>query len=507
MVLKYLDPIRKMWFPVGSTPGVALSDAPACLGPGVAGNVANATFSVIGMATPTRDPDGLWNGLGVTVKRTGVYIITGSLTFQYAGGTGEGIFYVGPSSTGADSDGWAADSVTFKSGSWARCSIATTVYLTAGSTIYWGAYQSSGGTVAVYNIDMGVTLQVAGTPGPQGPASYGLDAPGAKVYRTSHLSVVDSTYTMVPFQAVERDSHGFWSAGAPTRLTIPPGHSGWYSVGFGVGISGAGEIQRFLVRPRVNGSGYISGSRFDHQHPGVNYYIQGGTVTPRWLNAGDYVELEVYQDNYDDNAAINIWGDSADAATALWLIRLTTGIQGPQGPQGLPGGATTLDELTDVATGGQSVGQYLGWNGTLWVPKPVPAARLHNGGGPVLMPGWNWVPLDTWSWNRQGGVEYYASYQMVLPESGVYSLTASVVIDGNAAAVTERHLAFTIGGSPMGPYQGGGNADAAGLNMSMGAAMVTYFNAGSVIGAQTYTSVPGGSLAVGQCHLSVVRVA
>ena len=46
---------------------------------------------------------------------------------------------------------------------------------------------------------------------------------GALVKRTSDLSVTGSSFVAIPWQSADYDTDGFWSAGSPTRLTIPAG--------------------------------------------------------------------------------------------------------------------------------------------------------------------------------------------------------------------------------------------------------------------------------------------
>lgn len=46
---------------------------------------------------------------------------------------------------------------------------------------------------------------------------------GARVRRTSNLSITANTVTVVTWQAADRDTDSIWSAGAPTRLTVPTG--------------------------------------------------------------------------------------------------------------------------------------------------------------------------------------------------------------------------------------------------------------------------------------------
>ncbi len=52
----------------------------------------------------------------------------------------------------------------------------------------------------------------------------------AFVYRAAVFSMANGDQTLVSFDTVASDAHGFWNAGAATRLTVPTGKSGRYVV-------------------------------------------------------------------------------------------------------------------------------------------------------------------------------------------------------------------------------------------------------------------------------------
>lgn len=49
---------------------------------------------------------------------------------------------------------------------------------------------------------------------------------GAKLSLSSSIPVPANTQVMLSFDVVTLDSHEFWTASAPTRLTIPEGAAG-----------------------------------------------------------------------------------------------------------------------------------------------------------------------------------------------------------------------------------------------------------------------------------------
>ena len=113
---------------------------------------------------------------------------------------------------------------------------------------------------------------------------------GAAVYLTSAVTVPNATDTLIPWDTVDFDTSSFYSSSHPTRLTAPA--NGIYTVSasfyWDTG-SGGGTRQVYF---KVNGAGIY----------GANAYIASGgfgnaqsLTTTLKLNAGDYVELDIFQ--------------------------------------------------------------------------------------------------------------------------------------------------------------------------------------------------------------------
>lgn len=91
------------------------------------------------------------------------------------------------------------------------------------------------------------------------------------------------------------DTHGFWSAAHPTRLTIPTGQAGYYkmagNVG-GVGNSGA-AFSRFGTTICKNGTYSYNGSTqfADMASATQTQPVFGAIDNILYLNVGDYIEL------------------------------------------------------------------------------------------------------------------------------------------------------------------------------------------------------------------------
>jgi lysophospholipase L1-like esterase len=129
----------------------------------------------------------------------------------------------------------------------------------------------------------------------RGVAGQGQGYVGCKVYRTATWPLPSGGFTAIPWDGEDWDTHGFHDLTTnPTRITIPPGQSGFYDVeGSFVTVDTMGTSGN-----RVVGTLYVNGSA---ARGGVSE-IPGGTFpapnphTPLYLNAGDYVELRGYQD-------------------------------------------------------------------------------------------------------------------------------------------------------------------------------------------------------------------
>jgi hypothetical protein len=112
---------------------------------------------------------------------------------------------------------------------------------------------------------------------------------GARVVNAS-FALADATLTNVQFTAESIDENNYWNIGVPTRITIPD--TGWYFIGVYVSYANNSNGRR-MTNVIINGTTAVVAT--DYRMP-----VTGGTTNvsmgmPYYLNAGDYIELQVYQ--------------------------------------------------------------------------------------------------------------------------------------------------------------------------------------------------------------------
>jgi hypothetical protein len=132
----------------------------------------------------------------------------------------------------------------------------------------------------------------------------GGSAPRVRVTRTGTFSLANNTNTTVLWDSEVEDADAFHSTSVNTsRLTVPTGLGGIYHVGYQVDFPAAANITTcWLI---VNGAATRYGY---HQIPNVS---QGTIINGHddlTLAAGDYVELQAYQNS---GGAINAAGVNA----------------------------------------------------------------------------------------------------------------------------------------------------------------------------------------------------
>jgi hypothetical protein len=117
----------------------------------------------------------------------------------------------------------------------------------------------------------------------------------ARITRSTHQSIVTATTTVITFDTVTEDVGGFWAAGQPTRLTIPT--SGVYVVTTHITFDQHATGFRYVAF-RLNGGSATVGHQKTQAHAvdGLGYpNLSTGTV--RRFTAGDYLEIEVFQNS------------------------------------------------------------------------------------------------------------------------------------------------------------------------------------------------------------------
>lgn len=148
--------------------------------------------------------------------------------------------------------------------------------------------------------------------------------PAAKAYKTSNQTIADGANasdffggTQVVFHTTEYDQGGFWSAGSPSRLTVPSGQGGKYVV---IGqaswetITSGRRCAWIYKNGRRRGITEIPGD-----DGGLN--LSFCVATTLALVPGDYVELFVRIDNVGSSK--QLLGDTSDLSlTQLQLVKV-----------------------------------------------------------------------------------------------------------------------------------------------------------------------------------------
>lgn len=143
-----------------------------------------------------------------------------------------------------------------------------------------------GGTgVTVTPNDPGDTITIAAT---------GVTAGcGARVGRSTGLSLAHNTDTAVDFDTADFDTDTFWTSGSNTRLTVPTGKGGLYVLTASCWFNANGTGIR-QVRFRKNGTDIYGWQRIAGTAAGAVIPTASAIVK---VVAGDYFELMIYQDS------------------------------------------------------------------------------------------------------------------------------------------------------------------------------------------------------------------
>lgn len=115
----------------------------------------------------------------------------------------------------------------------------------------------------------------------------GFEYTGATVRASSGTSIaaafVGYAISFAAGTVVQCDSGGFWNSGSPTRLTVPAGKGGLYTISGG---AEGGTTGTFGLWFKINGSDAQRLNGFT----GSDLWMHTLAIQ-RYLNAGDYVEL------------------------------------------------------------------------------------------------------------------------------------------------------------------------------------------------------------------------
>jgi hypothetical protein len=135
---------------------------------------------------------------------------------------------------------------------------------------------------------------------------------GAKAYLGANANLPSGASTTLSFAFVALDSSGYWSAAAPTRLTVPKGRGGVYLV-VAQGVFSAGAEGDRVVRVLKNTATSAGEARL--VEGGANISV---TLTQLvQLAAGDYLEMQMLQ-----NSGIHSAVGGTEQLTSLMIARL-----------------------------------------------------------------------------------------------------------------------------------------------------------------------------------------
>jgi hypothetical protein len=179
----------------------------------------------------------------------------------------------------------------------------------------------------IQELPIGDTL--AGASGGAPIPSAGLV--GAKALLTTDLNIPGFFDTLVTFGSTEFDTSSFFSAGQPTRLTIPADVTYVEILASFSARTLQSNSTDYIVRFLKNGVVFQTYT-IDNQFWGPPPIHSG--VLP--VVAGDYIEVQVW--------CTEEW--ELSSTTSFVTIKSATGIQGIQGEQGVAGSTMVQTEIT-----------------------------------------------------------------------------------------------------------------------------------------------------------------
>ena len=158
------------------------------------------------------------------------------------------------------------------------------------NTITVGA---SGDTVT---IPSGATLSSSGT------VSGNLaNTPSFEAHMSANQSLSNDSWTKVQLANEIFDTNSAFDSTTNYRFTVPTGLGGKYLFHYGAQIADINDTKRGAARFYKNGAGYNFGRNNNYSSSvGAALYCTGSAIIS--MNAGDYLELYVYQNNGDAQA-------------------------------------------------------------------------------------------------------------------------------------------------------------------------------------------------------------
>lgn len=135
--------------------------------------------------------------------------------------------------------------------------------------------------------------------------------PACRARRTAVFSLANVTNHTILWDAEDYDTDGFHSTSSNTsRLTVPAGKGGLYSVGFSVDVAAGANLASAWITLNAGGTRF-AWVQVPNMSQGV--FMQGSDFLG--LNPGDYIETVVYQNS---GGALN----STSVNASFWLYRV-----------------------------------------------------------------------------------------------------------------------------------------------------------------------------------------
>lgn len=129
---------------------------------------------------------------------------------------------------------------------------------------------------------------------------------GCSLYSTTNQSIANNSFTAINFDAENYDTSGFHNnVTNNTRITIPAGKGGYYSVYTSLVFASNATGLR-VIRIYINGVGAERNMVADDTAAGgIDFVVAASRIV--YLDAGDYIEAFVYQTS---GAPLNLYGQS-----------------------------------------------------------------------------------------------------------------------------------------------------------------------------------------------------
>jgi len=125
----------------------------------------------------------------------------------------------------------------------------------------------------------------------EAPASVPTRTPYVEVWRNTTQNIPNTSWTALSWTEAFSDSHGFWAATAPTRLTVPSGLSGLYAYEFQWEAAGSGLAAATFLAVRLNGTLQVASTSAGSVSSEGRMRISGH----RLMDGGSYIEGCLYQ--------------------------------------------------------------------------------------------------------------------------------------------------------------------------------------------------------------------